>query len=58
MIINYDQNTYKGGSSNRFLLMMEEPKHEDVTNIASNIYEDESMVRLPPMNEIMQTKRD
>jgi N-acetyl-gamma-glutamylphosphate reductase len=38
--------------------MMEEPKHEDVTNIASNIYEDESMVRLPPMNEIMQTKRD
>jgi hypothetical protein len=57
MIINYDKNAYKEGSSNRSLLIMEEPKIEDVTNIASNLYEDESMVRFPPMNEVMQTKR-
>jgi hypothetical protein len=39
------------------LLLMEEPKLEDLTNIASNIYEDERMVKFPPMNEVMQTKR-
>ena len=48
MMINYEKNNYKGASSNRSLIMMEEPKVEDLTNIGSNIYEDDSLVRFPP----------
>ena len=52
MIINYDKKTFKVASGNRSKLM-EEAKHEELmTNRISNIDEDESQVRFPPIHEV------
>ena len=50
MIINYDKKNFKVASSNRSKVL-EEAKLEVLTNRISNIDEDDSQVRFPPMHE-------
>ena len=50
MIINYDKKNCKVASSNHSKLM-EEAKLEELTNRISNIEEDESTVRFPPIHQ-------
>ena len=52
MIINYDKKTFKVASSNRSKLMEEAKLEELMTNRISNIDEDESQVRFPPIHEV------